>query len=121
MKMRMKVLGLILLVIASAGVASAHYGQIEDGKKTEISGMVQEIYHMGFLLDNGKFVMAPWWFISESGIDRGDEVKVTGIVEDNTIFPYTIEVNGRIFGNPTSEYPPWMGADYGGYWHCPMM
>ncbi len=120
MKNSIKALVAMLLVLVAINVASAHYSQDQE-LSAEISGKVQGIYHMGFLLDNGKFVMAPWWFISGAGITEGDEVRVKGIVEDNTVFPDFIEVNGKTFGNPDSEYPPWMHETYTGYGYCPMM
>ena len=124
MRTGIKVLGLLVLIIGTMGVASAHYGPIWDGEKSEISGKVQEIYHMGFLLDNGKYVISPWWFTYRTGISEGDEVKIVGVIEDNAVFPYYIEVNGESYGDKSSEYPPWMDYSYRGgwgYWHCPMM
>jgi len=143
-----------LLILGAIGVVSAHgYGYMpmmgygygygygmgygmhgygygygyEADEKVEVSGEVVDVFGMGVVLDNGRYVIAPWWFLAEIGIKTGDSIKATGF-GDRGVVPVYIEVNGEGYGDPDGKWPVWMEEDreggYGsgyGYYHCPMM
>jgi hypothetical protein len=126
-----------LLILGAIGVVSAHgygYGYMpmmgygygmgyEADERVEVSGEVVDVFGMGVVLDNGRYVIAPWWFLAEIGVKTGDSIKAVGF-GDRGVMPVYIEVNGEGFGDPDGKWPVWMEEEREsgyGYYHCPMM
>ncbi len=95
----------------------------------DVSGTVSAVYSMAVVLEDGRYIILPWWFAANLGIKTGDTITIRGFEYGNTVVPVYIEANGKTAGDENSEIPVWIqslwqsGYRYGyGYgYHCPMM